>query len=379
MQPMIIECIAFSGIVAALLCTLLLLSKNENRHSDYYLMIWMAVFCSDLIYYLFPSVLPEQLQSFGFTIPVLSMAMLYLYVMSLTFNTELRLKYLIRHSFFYILYNAVFILTSVFYEKIGFKNSIPYFISGRYPEVMNFLTYLMAVLHVLYMILCFSALKKYQKLLPEYYSALEKISLNWLKYIFVSLIVLFVIVFCVIAFSSRFESVSLSGTFKTVAAIQSVYLFCIIFFSLRQRLIFSSNIVVVPDQNKREKTSSMNSGDLPDDISLKLLEFMRSNQPYLDEDLSLLKLSQQLGVSTHQLSQTINQKLNTNFYQLVNSYRVEEVKKKLKDPQFSKFSILGIAFESGFNSKSTFNKIFKEETGMTPSEYKKSGSSEKES
>lgn len=376
---MIIECIAFSGIAAVLLCALLLLSENENRHSDYYLMIWMVVCCSGLIYYIFPSVFPEYLQSFGFTIPVLSMAMLYLYVISLTFNTELRTKYLMRHSLFYISYNAVFILTSVFYQKIGFKNNIPYFVNGKYGNIIDFLTYPMAVLPVLYIILCFSALKKYQKLLPEYYSALEKISLNWLKYIFVSLIVLFVIVFCVITFSSRLKSLSLSGTFKIVAALQSVYLFSIIFFSLRQRLIFSPNVVLVPVQNKRQKAHTLNSGDLSDDISRKLLEFMISKQPYLDEDLSLLKLSQQLEVSTHQLSQVINQNLNTNFYQLVNSYRVEEVKKKLKDPQFSKWSILGIAFESGFNSKSTFNKIFKEETGMTPSEYKKSGSSAKES
>ncbi|PQA92033.1 hypothetical protein B0A69_16575 [Chryseobacterium shigense] len=377
---MIIECIVFSGIAAALLCTLLLLSKNENRHSEYYLMIWMTVCCSGLIYYLFPSVLPEYLQSFGFTIPVLSMAMLYLYVISITFNTELRSKYLIRHSLFYIFYNVVFILTSALYQKIGFKNNIPYFINGKQMEVMNFLTYPMAALPVLYIILCFSALKKYQRLLPEYYSALEKISLNWLKYIFVSLIVLFLVVFCIITFSSRAENLSLSGTFRIVAAVQSIYLFCIVFFSLRQRLIFSPHGVwVAPDQNDKEKASPVNAGNVSHDISMKLLELMITDQPYLDEDLSLLKLSQQLEVSTHQLSQVINQNLNTNFYQLVNSYRVEEVKKKLKDPQFSKFSILGIAFESGFNSKSTFNKIFKEETGMTPSEYKKSGLPTKES
>lgn len=86
-----------------------------------------------------------------------------------------------------------------------------------------------------------------------------------------------------------------------------------------------------------------------------------------------------MNISTHHLSQAINQNLNTNFYKFVNAYRVEEVKKKLKNPEFEKYSILGIAFESGFNSKSTFNKIFKEETGMTPSEFKWSEATGKES
>lgn len=104
---------------------------------------------------------------------------------------------------------------------------------------------------------------------------------------------------------------------------------------------------------------------------------METERPYLDEELSLQKLSLLVNISTHRLSEVINQDLNTNFYRLINAYRVEEVKRKLKNPEFDKYSILGIAFESGFNSKSTFNKIFKEETGMTPSAFKKSGSAEK--
>nr|WP_315034350.1 helix-turn-helix domain-containing protein [uncultured Chryseobacterium sp.] len=373
---MIIESFSFSGIIVALLCILLLLSKKEKKNSDYYLIIWLVVCSANLGYYLFPFLLPGELQTFGFALPVLSVGMLYLYVMSMTFNIEFNANYLVRHSLFYLFYSLSFIVISVFYGKISFLASIPYFVERKYNRTfIDILTFPMAVVPVMYIFLCFLALKKYQKLLPEYYSTLEKINLNWLKYIVISLIMLFISVFCMIILGTKTEIFASEKIFITVAAVQSIYLFCIIFFSLRQSIIFkesaSLDAIFVPAKIEKNVVQNDNKSQ---ELSKKLLNFMETDQPYLDEELSLQKLSLLLDVSTHQLSQVINQNINTNFYQFVNSYRIEEVKKKLKNPKFEKYSILGIAFESGFNSKSTFNKIFKEQTGLTPSEYKKSGS-----
>jgi AraC-like DNA-binding protein len=78
-----------------------------------------------------------------------------------------------------------------------------------------------------------------------------------------------------------------------------------------------------------------------------------------------------LNVSPHNLSEVINSKLKQNFYELVNGYRVEEVKRKLQSPEYDMYSILGIAYESGFNSKTSFNTIFKKYVGQTPSDYKR--------
>ncbi len=377
---MILEGISFSGISIALLCIALLLSKKEKVSSDYYLIAWLLVGAANLIYYLFPSLFPEIVQPFGFALPVLSMGMLYLYVISITFNISFRLHVLIRHSLFFICYSLIFIVISMFYSRIGFKNSIPYFIVKNQNGLLNLITFPMAAVPVVYIVLCFLALRKYQKMLPGYYSALEKISLNWLKYILVSLIILFIGVFCMIALGTRTDIIPFDKVFQMVAAVQSGYLLCIVFFSLRQSIIFHQrgtlSAEMIVKQEEKSAVMNKNSSDI---ISQKLLEFMETGKPYLDEELSLQKLSSLLNISTHQLSQTINQGLNTNFYKFVNAYRVEEVKKKLGNPDFEKYSILGIAFESGFNSKSTFNKIFKEETGMTPSEFKKSESVRKES
>lgn len=377
---MILENISFSGIIIAWMCIALLLSKKKKNPSDYYLMIWLLVAAANLVYYLFPSLLPGIVQPFGFALPVLSMGMLYLYVISITFNIRFRLGSLIKHSLFFICYSLIFIGISMVYSQIGFKNSIPYFVDINQNRMLDLLTLPMAVVPVIYIILCFLALKKYQKMLPEYYSALEKINLNWLKYIIVSLIILFIGIFCMIALGTRMGVIPFDRLFQIVAAVQSGYLLCIVFFSLRQSIVFNQQgtLDIVEGVGKEQKNDAQHK--LRSDVlSQRLLNFMQTEKPYLDEELSLQKLSLLMKVSTHQLSQTINQGFNTNFYKFVNGYRIEEVKKKLKDPEFEKYSILGIAFESGFNSKSTFNKIFKEETGITPSEFKKSGSAGKES
>ncbi|GGW30256.1 hypothetical protein GCM10007383_14450 [Arenibacter certesii] len=103
--------------------------------------------------------------------------------------------------------------------------------------------------------------------------------------------------------------------------------------------------------------------------------YMKSNRPYLDPDLTLPKLAQDLNVSTHHLSQVINEMHEKNFFNFINKYRVAEVKRKIQDPKYQNYSLLGIAYESGFNSKSAFNRVFKNVTGTTPSRFRDSISS----
>ena len=104
----------------------------------------------------------------------------------------------------------------------------------------------------------------------------------------------------------------------------------------------------------------------------KVQNFMESNRPYLDSELTLPKLAEDLNVTTHHLSQVINEVHGKNFFNFINKYRVDEVKRKIQDPKYQNYTLLGIAFESGFNSKSAFNRVFKNITGTTPSAYKNS-------
>jgi AraC-like DNA-binding protein len=103
----------------------------------------------------------------------------------------------------------------------------------------------------------------------------------------------------------------------------------------------------------------------------KLINYMNSERPFLNPDISINQLAQELQISPKYLSQIINEKLNKNFFDLINSYRIEEAKKMLMEDTEERLTILTILYDTGFNSKSSFNTAFKKHTQLTPSQYKK--------
>jgi adenylate cyclase len=108
------------------------------------------------------------------------------------------------------------------------------------------------------------------------------------------------------------------------------------------------------------------------EIEKKLSEVMDKEKPYINPRLSSPDLAEMIDITTNQLSQFLNEHLNKNFYDYVNSFRLKEFQQLCKNPKYSHLSILGLAYECGFNSKTTFNAFFKKEMGVTPSEYYRS-------
>lgn len=106
-------------------------------------------------------------------------------------------------------------------------------------------------------------------------------------------------------------------------------------------------------------------------LKQKLADALENKKVYLDDSLSLGDLADTLGISTKKLSELINQHLDTNFYNLINEYRVNEVIYRLSQPDAEKYTLIAIAFDSGFQSKASFNRIFKQRTGYSPSAYRK--------
>ncbi len=119
---------------------------------------------------------------------------------------------------------------------------------------------------------------------------------------------------------------------------------------------------------KTPVNESRNSNQFPE-LKEKLLKYMDSNKPYLKSDLKISELADSLTVPYYQLSQLINDEFLVNFYDFINKYRVEEAKKLLIEDR-NNYKILAIAYEVGFNSKATFNRVFKKFTELTPSEFK---------
>jgi AraC-like DNA-binding protein len=103
-------------------------------------------------------------------------------------------------------------------------------------------------------------------------------------------------------------------------------------------------------------------------LRAKLLALMADERPWLEPELTLADLAQRLRLHPAQLSKVVNLGCGQNFSDFVNCYRVAEAQRKLADPRFAHYSLVGVALESGFNSKSTFNRVFKKLTGQVPGE-----------
>ncbi|WP_291856838.1 AraC family transcriptional regulator [Marinilabilia sp.] len=220
---------------------------------------------------------------------------------------------------------------------------------------------------LLYCILAFIKIRKHQKQILLYSSNTQDINLNWLEYIIIQILTLTIIVlFYNIFFNGQAPNILLNS-------IQLITVFIIAHFSLKQKEIFPSQkenlIMANSPHGKIQERKKLLADDELQSIMRKLRNIMINEQPHLDSDLNLVKLAKQLSITPHQLSYTINSGFDENFFQFVNRHRVEKAKELLRNSD-KKITMIAIAFDSGFNSKTSFNTTFKRMTGQTPSEYK---------
>ncbi|HNT49435.1 MAG TPA: helix-turn-helix domain-containing protein [Cyclobacteriaceae bacterium] len=211
----------------------------------------------------------------------------------------------------------------------------------------------------------------HQRIIPQEVSNLENVSITWVR--------LFMVVFLIINFIFLISLASvvhsLDGDWLQLmtATIFSLAIFALGYKGILQIEVFNKGDVVAKENNTNTLPPAENPKSSQIDLSrLKQLNiFMEEKKPYLNAELTLTDLASELEIPRGQLSQLINEGTGDNFYDFVNKYRVEEVKKLMIDPSMKNFNMLGIALEAGFKSKSTFNLIFKRFTGLTPSEYRK--------
>lgn len=164
---------------------------------------------------------------------------------------------------------------------------------------------------------------------------------------------------------------------STTAWAFSVYISIISIFLLFQPNIFSPEISTESADSAGEKMTSKPklrnielSKGAAEELSQKLRELIENHKPHLDPDVSLGKLASMLGVSNHQLSELLNIHMETNFYDYLNSLRFKEAI-QLMDKHSNSYSVTDIAYRSGFNNRNSFYRVFKENCGLTPGEYKK--------
>jgi len=227
-----------------------------------------------------------------------------------------------------------------------------------------------------YCVVAFFKITRYQKNLFLYSSNTEKVNLGWLKKVVIC--VFFIAVLWLM--DGLFQLSSTSPAFDSFSNVLYFVGICYIaYHSLKQREIFPYNKeekeeieIVIEETDITNTRKKLISDEKLAAEKQTLLALVTSEKPYLDYEISLIKLARQINTSPHMLSYIINTGFNENFFQFINRYRIEEAKRMILDPDLNHLTITGIAFEAGFNSKTVFNTTFKKMTGKTPTEFKKS-------
>lgn len=149
----------------------------------------------------------------------------------------------------------------------------------------------------------------------------------------------------------------------------SVYFMLIYRFLQQSGSDFATLPPSLPKEQKPKYSGSNLSEEEADRLNTDLQNFMKEQQPYLNPNLTLQSLAQEIKTSSHYLSQVINQYHQKNFPDFINSFRIEAAKRMILENELLKLEAIG--YECGFNTKSTFNHTFKKFTGLTPGEYRK--------
>ncbi|MEM6685482.1 MAG: helix-turn-helix domain-containing protein [Bacteroidota bacterium] len=209
--------------------------------------------------------------------------------------------------------------------------------------------------------------RNYQKFIALNYSTIDRKSLLWLLNFLIAFSILLILWW--ISCMRWLLGYSYETTYNYVIIGMVILLFSIGYFVIQQYHLFEI-ISFSPKKTPEEKSEKKLSAKT-DTYYSELLQLLEEKRLYENVELTLDDLAQELQLSSGYLSQIINKKEQKSFFEFVNFYRVEAVKKKLVDSTYAHYDILSIAMESGFKSKSTFNAVFKKMTKYTPSAYKK--------
>ncbi|MGA0559309.1 helix-turn-helix domain-containing protein [Larkinella sp. VNQ87] len=241
----------------------------------------------------------------------------------------------------------------------------------------------LSLLHFLgYLLLSFRLVNRHQRHVKNYFSgSLEKRNLAWLRRLNYGLLLVWLL-------WANFHLHELFPdyipAFPVLQAFTPLLLIGILFslgyYAVRQNAIFPKEeplapLPIGPELPDEPVLRIPRSASLPDarkqQLKQRLFESMKVGKAYRNCDLTLPELAAHLATTTNILSELINNELGQNFYDFVNSYRVEECKALMLDPKYDRYTLLALAFEAGFNSKSTFHKAFKDSTGQSPGQYRK--------
>jgi len=384
----------FSGIVIGIFLSVVLLSKKGKTQADILLLFWIWVTSLNLfLYYLhitdiqyrYPFVL-----GIAFPLPLFQGPLLYLYTTALTSKNRLKvisLFHFIPVLISYLLFSDFLLLPPE--TKIAiFKNE------GAGYEVVTTINLVLIIFSgVIYTVLSLFKLRTYKKALKNEFSYIEKINLDWLQYLILGISLIWSVIIFTDDDKYIYTTVVFFMVFMGYFGIKQVGVFSQntgLFASDGKKVLHGNDtgqthglekaeeftevsdvsealLIKPPAKVKYEKSALSN--EAANEIYNELTSVMRTDKPYKDAELTLSDLARLIEVHPNYLSQVINSKEEKNFYDFINDHRIEEFKRVVGLPENKKYTLLSLAFECGFNSKTAFNRSFKKGTGLSPSNY----------
>jgi AraC-like DNA-binding protein len=359
------------GVCVALFLAVLLFTKKGKSTADIILGIWLVVIGFHI--WMYSSFVNNEINKYpnllgiSLIMPFLHGPLLFYYIVALTKPHDFNKKMILTHA---VLPMVVLLLFIPFYilsndEKIEvFQNQ------GRgYENTMQIVNILLIISGICYLFLNFKLLNDHKKSIVTQFSNQERINLNWLRILIYMMAVIWGIIIIV-------------GRDAWIFTLSSIYVVVLGYFGIKQVGIFTNkyfdqesveNPDIIEDIEPKEEKKKYAKSGLTEDAAISLHENLKSlmleKKLFKEGELTLVELSNKLNVHPNYLSQVINEKEGVSFYDYINGLRVEEFKRLVTMPENQKYTIISLAYECGFNSKSAFNRIFKKYTNLSPTAY----------
>jgi AraC-like DNA-binding protein len=311
------------------------------------------------------------LLGWGSCLPLLFGPLIYLYSRSVIHKDfRINAKNLMHFFPFIILFLATesfFLLqTRIFQQRL-----LTGLIQHRLPPVISIFSTLIFVQFLFYIIASWRLVYQYKQAAGQYYSNTREVNLSWL---FSTILFFFgIAILCIInglLIQTVFADYFLFG-FNLIIFAMLIFIITVLLKALQKPYFFSFSDEPVYPLNTRARTQTAADPAEMKKTAQSLLDFMQENKPYRDPELTLEQLATRLSLKPRVLSQVINEIIGQNFYNFINRYRIQEASRLLTNPKDKKITILEVLYEVGFNSKSSFNTLFKKYMGLTPTDFKK--------
>lgn len=373
-----------TATVSLILFTIALLMGNKKNLPNYILIAWLIVLLSNMTaFFILAAYSPpfnfinNLLLEFSDSSTFLHGPIFWLYTLS---HTKPDFRFKVSD----LLHLLPFVLVILLKSTVGLHSD------NNLITIVKIITLLKFISLFIYAILVFLRVRNHQKTVKNIFSNLKDKQLDWLKFLSLGIIILWSIGFL----SNIFDWLKFSHTYEYDGRLFQVsvdiFIIVMMYFGFLQKDVYDETSKTASKNKERNLPDSVNDENIEinnlqllkyqksgldekrsEEIHAELMNLIDNKQIYRDDDLTLYKLAAMLKVSSNHLSQVINSIEGRSFFDFINFHRIEAVKKNITLHTKKHLTILGIAYECGFNSKAAFHRAFKKFTGVTPTEYKR--------